>query len=322
MRLRSKFLMIAAVLLGAVWLNNTSIFMRPDGTPTLLAHRGVHQDFDRTNLGRDDCTARRVFAPINPVMENTIPSMRAAFEAGADVVELDLHPTTDGHWAVFHDWTLECRTNGTGRTRDHTMAELKALDIGHGYTADGGATYPLRGTGYGQMPTLEEVINAFPKGQFYINFKSNDAAEGEAFAALMDARPDLRAIVWDVYGGAAPVAAVKSRFPDLKTTSRVGLKSCLKSYVLLGWSGHIPAACRGTRLLLPINIAPYLWGWPHRFLARMDEAGSAVVLRGIYKDGSAAGIDTEGGAKRIPHGFAGTIWTNDIQAIAPLIKAN
>ena len=77
MRLKTKVMTIAGALLGALWPNNTSVFLRLDGTPTLLAHRGVHQEYDRTNLGRDDCTATRVFAPINPVLENTIPSMRA-----------------------------------------------------------------------------------------------------------------------------------------------------------------------------------------------------------------------------------------------------
>jgi glycerophosphoryl diester phosphodiesterase len=73
--------------------------------------------------------------------------MRAAFNKGADMVEFDVQPTTDGQFAVFHDWTLNCRTNGAGVTRDHTMKELKALDVGYGYTADGGKTYPFRGKG-------------------------------------------------------------------------------------------------------------------------------------------------------------------------------
>ena len=238
------------------------------------------------------------------------------------MVELDLHPTTDGQFAVFHDWTVDCRTDGSGRTRDHTMAALKALDIGYGYTADGGATYPLRGTRVGLMPSLEEVITAFPDRQFFINLKSSSSKDGETFAALMQARPDLRAIVWDVYGGAAPVKAVKSAFPDLKPTTREGLKSCLTSYVLFGWTGHVPADCRGTRLVLPINIAPYLWGWPGRFMARMKRAGSALVLRGAYKDGSAGGIDTPEDTARIPAGFSGTIWTDDIETVAPLIRVN
>ena len=33
------------------------------------------------------------------------------------MIEIDVHPTTDGQFAVFHDWTLDCRTNGAGVTR-------------------------------------------------------------------------------------------------------------------------------------------------------------------------------------------------------------
>ena len=43
--------------------------------------------------------------------------MRAAFDSGADVVELDVHLTPDGKFAVFHDWTLDCRTDGIRRHR-------------------------------------------------------------------------------------------------------------------------------------------------------------------------------------------------------------
>lgn len=104
-----------------------------------------------------------------------------------------MHPTTDGHFAVFHDWTLDCRTNGTGRTRDHDLATLKALDIGHGYSADGGRSFPLRGQGIGQIPSLAEVFEAFPEGRFLINFKSRDAGEGDRLAVMLAERPSWRA---------------------------------------------------------------------------------------------------------------------------------
>ncbi len=65
---------------------------------------------------------------------------------GADMVEIDVAPTADGQMAVFHDWTVDCRTEGKGNVRDKTMAELKQLDPGYGYTADGGKTFPLRGS--------------------------------------------------------------------------------------------------------------------------------------------------------------------------------
>ena len=41
-------------------------------------------------------------------------SFRAAFAAGADIVEFDVHPTTDGHFVVFHDWTARLPHQGSG----------------------------------------------------------------------------------------------------------------------------------------------------------------------------------------------------------------
>src|SRR6185312_6058953 len=108
----------------------------------LLAHRGIAQSL-HASTDRDTCTAN-IDPPVHGLFENTIASMQAAYDAGADVVEFDIHPTTDGQFAVFHDWTLDCKTEGHGPTRDHSMAELEALDIGYGYTADGGKTFPFR----------------------------------------------------------------------------------------------------------------------------------------------------------------------------------
>ena len=127
--------------------------------------------------------------------------MEAAFAAGADVVEFDIHPTTDGQFAVFHDWTLDCRTEGNGKTRDHAMTDLKKLDVGYGYTADGGKTFPLRGKGVGLMPTLDEVLDAFPDKRFLINVKSNDAGEGEKLAAYFAKLPPEARARLMVYGG-------------------------------------------------------------------------------------------------------------------------
>ena len=100
-------------------------------------------------------------------------------------MEFDVHPTTDGRFVVFHDWTLDCRTNGKGVTREHDLAALKALDIGYGYTADGGKTFPFRGKGIGLMPTLDEVLARFPDRRFLINIKSDDVSEGERLAAAV-----------------------------------------------------------------------------------------------------------------------------------------
>lgn len=289
----------------------------------LLSHRGVHQTFDRTNIANDTCTAERIFPPTHDLMENTLPSIKAAFDAGADVVEIDIAATTDGQMAVFHDWSLGCRTDGKGPIRDHSMEELRALDLGYGYTVDRGRTFPLRGKGIGLMPTLSEVFAAFPQGRFLINYKSRDAYEGILLAALIEANPDVRRALWSAYGGTEPTERANELIPGLRGFTSTGTRYCLIGYVLLGWSGHIPVECRNTHVMVPINYTWAMWGWPDLFHQRMAAAGSDIILIGPVEAGETgtSGIDTPELLKTIPDTFDGYIWTNRIELIGPLVTS-
>ena len=134
------------VLSGLVSLNASCLAPEPTGEMRVIAHRGVHHRHDAAGVGRDDCTATRMLAgqEEREIFENTVRSIRAAVRLGADTVEVDVAPTADGHMVLFHDWTVDCRTDGTGEIRDLTLATLRTLDVGHGYSADGGRTFPLR----------------------------------------------------------------------------------------------------------------------------------------------------------------------------------
>ncbi|MCH8684137.1 glycerophosphodiester phosphodiesterase family protein [Pedomonas mirosovicensis] len=316
-----KLLIALTLLVIFIFLNNTALLAPGmSGQPVLLAHRGIAQRFETEGLTNDTCTATRMLPPTHGFLENTIPSMRAGFDAGADVVELDIHPTRDGHFAVFHDWTLDCRTNGHGVTRERTLAELKALDIGYGYTADGGRTFPFRGKGVGLMPSLDEVLGTFPDRAFLINIKSNDPEEGRLLAAALKRLSPVQRHRLMVYGGDRPVAEVR-RLVDVKTLSRASIKACLIRYMAYGWTGLAPKACERMVVYVPINVAPWLWGWPNRFLARMEAAGSTVFVLGPYHGGGfSSGIDSAKAVARLPEGYAGGILTNEIEKIAPLLK--
>lgn len=321
-KLRRILLPAIAVLAAFVYLNNTNLLaQRPAGKPTLLAHRGIAQRFDPRDLRNDTCTAARMLAPTHGHLENTVASMRASFAAGADIVELDVHPTTDDRFAVFHDWTVDCRTEGHGETRAHSMAQLKTLDIGYGYTADGGKTFPFRGKGVGLMPSLDEVLAAFPDRRFVINVKSRDPAEGRLLASMLAKLPPARRQQFIVYGGDEPIAEVRRLVPDVKTASRASLKACLLHYIGYGWTGVVPQACQRAMVLVPINVAPWLWGWPDRLLNRIEAAGSDVFVLGPYGgEGFTTGIDTPQDLARLPAGYSGGIWTNEIETMAPALK--
>lgn len=317
-----RVLLLGALLLAIfIYLNNSSLLAsRAPGMPVLLAHRGMAQQFDTKDLRNDICTASRILPPTHDYLENTVASMRASIAAGADWIEIDVHPTTDGQFAVFHDWALDCRTDGHGVTRAHTMADLKKLDIGYGYTADGGKTFPFRGKGIGLMPSLDEVLAAVPDRRILINVKSRDPEEGRKLADVLARLPAERRERLAVYGGDEPVAEVR-RLSDLKTASRASLKACLLRYIAYGWIGRAPAACERMIVLVPINVAPWLWGWPDRFLDRLEAAGSSVFIVGPYRGGAfSTGIDTVEDMARLPAGYSGGIWTNEIEAVGRAFK--
>ena len=314
-------LLIAAAA-ACIYINNTRLLaVHREGRPVLLAHRGMAQRFDERDLKNDTCTATRMLPAAHDYLENTIRSMRASFEAGADIVEFDVHPTTDGYFAVFHDWTLDCRTDGHGVTREHAMTELKRLDIGYGYTADGGKSFPFRGKGVGQMPTLGEALETFPEKRLLINVKSRDRSEGEKLATVLNALPAARRRLIMVYGGDEPIEVIRRMSPGIRTMSRATIKSCLLRYVGYGWAGMVPQTCRDAMILVPINVAPWLWGWPDRFLNRMDAANSAVFVLGPYAGGEfSSSVDTPELFRRLPENYSGGIWTNEIETIAELAK--
>jgi glycerophosphoryl diester phosphodiesterase len=245
--------------------------------------------------------------------------MRAAFDAGADMLEVDVQVTADGRLAVFHDATLECRTNGTGRVRDHTLAALRTLDLGHGYTADGGATHPLRGTAVGLMPTVPEVVAAFPDRELLLDLKGGDRSEGDQLATYLTTLPAERLRTISVYGGDAPVDAVAARLPQVRATSKKIMKDCLVRYAALGWSGHVPDACRHTELHLPQRYGRLLWGWPNLFVERMRAVDTRVVL--VAGDGPwSEGFDQPEDVAALPERWSGWIWTNRTDVLAPLLR--
>jgi glycerophosphoryl diester phosphodiesterase len=238
------------------------------------------------------------------------------------MVELDIAPTADGRIAVFHDWSLDCRTNGKGDVRARTLAELQALDAGYGYTADGGKSFPLRGSGRERIPTLEQALAALPGTPILFNFKSNDPAEADLLAAALERSRRKVEVIGDAfYGAPATVDRMRSHYPKAWSWSLEGAKRCSKDYLMTGWFGHVPESCRNGTLVVPLNYQWAFWGWPNRLIARMDSVGARVVVMGPYRKGEAnGGIDLPEQLGDIPSTFKGYIWVEDIWTVGPALR--
>jgi glycerophosphoryl diester phosphodiesterase len=318
--------LIVAIIVGggALYLVNASwLASPPTGRPTLIAQRGVHQVYGREAVDDATCTARRIPPPSHLFIDNTLPSIAAAFALGATVVEIDVRQTKDRQFVLFHDAALECRTNGTGWVAEHTLAELQALDVGYGYTADNGNTFPLRGRGGGLMPSLADALLAYPHSRFLIQFKDADPLAGRTMVAYLE---DHGLAEWSrltFFGSARPLSRLASLKPEARAWSAGSTARCIAQYLELGWMGHVPKACDDGIIMVPITQSGFVWGWPNRFLERMRKHHTEVMLIGGIDGLSGANfwrLDTLEEFKRVPPGFDGAIWTDRIEVLGPALS--
>jgi glycerophosphoryl diester phosphodiesterase len=313
--------MLAVAFLVLTVVNASWLAPAPKGHVKLIAHRGVYQAFDHRGLANDTCTATRIEPPYHRYLENTLPSLRMARALGAAMVELDVAPTSDGRLVVFHDWTLDCSTDGHGDTRDHTLAEIEALDAGYGYSADGGKTFPFRGKGVGMIPTLEEYLREAGTKPLLFNFKSANPAEADKLAAALKAAArDVEGIGDGFYGGpeVGPVARIRQIYPRAWVFSKERAKACSKAYAIEGWFGITPSACRNGTLIVPLDYQWAFPGWPNRAIARMEAVGAHVLMIGPQRgEGNPAGLDLPEQLGEVPASFNGYLFVDDIWNVTP-----
>ncbi|MCS7221334.1 MAG: glycerophosphodiester phosphodiesterase [Anaerolineae bacterium] len=117
--------------------------------------------------------------------ENTMLAFQNALALGADVLELDVRASRDGELVVIHDETVDRTTDGTGKVTEMTLAQLQALDAGYRYSPDNGHSFPYRGRGI-KIPTLREVLTAFPEARVNIEIKQVTPPIEETVARLIE----------------------------------------------------------------------------------------------------------------------------------------
>ncbi len=114
----------------------------------------------------------------------TLHAFEQSAKLGVDVLELDIHSTRDGALVLMHDAEVDATTDGRGPIRRHSLAELKRLDAGYRWTADGGKTFPFRGKGI-KVATLDEVFEAFPRSRMNIEIKQSEPSLVDALCDMI-----------------------------------------------------------------------------------------------------------------------------------------
>jgi glycerophosphoryl diester phosphodiesterase len=133
---------------------------------------------------------------------NTMYAFRQALRAGADMLELDVGVTKDDKVVVMHDTTVDRTTNGHGTIASKTLRQIRRLDAAYWFSRRGPdhyehgrprSVYVFRGVATGarrpprgysardfRVPTLTEVMKAFPQTPINIEIKGRTPSEVDA----------------------------------------------------------------------------------------------------------------------------------------------
>ena len=138
--------------------------------------------------------------------ENTMFAFRQAIQQGVDMLELDVHLTSDDELIVMHDTTLDRTTNGHGNIHDHSLQEIRQLNAGQDE----------------KVPLLSEAIQLARESQIrlFVEVKGATDAEGiaiaEAAVRALEAESFLSQMVLTSFSPAALLRA-KSIQPEIST---------------------------------------------------------------------------------------------------------
>lgn len=254
---------------------------RPAARPWVIAHRGVPAE-----------------AP-----ENTLAGFARAIDHGADLIELDVCMSADGHAVVMHDDTVDRTTDGSGRVDTLTLAELRALDAGSWLSPDF--------TGE-RVPTLREALD-FTRGKVgvVIELKASSAQypgiETEVLACIDAA--DRRRDVIVISGDHDAIVAFRSLAPTVPAL-------CFQHPPLTEtfWQ-HPPVVVAGWR-----NHANVVFGLPRDLNRSVNDnihAAGLTVLTSIVWEPD---VTPELVAQIVASGVDG-IFTDDARTLKRLIAA-
>lgn len=306
-------LFVALIFAGLSLFNASWLAGRPAGRLSLIAHRGSGLPLVPNAPG--DCSARHVVPGTQSnLIENSAGAFTRAVRDGAQGLMVDVRATSDGRAVIFRDARLECRTNGTGTVAEHDLAYLKTLDIGYGYSQDGGRTFPQRGLAIGAIPTVEDVLAFY--NHVVLIFDLPDARTAEAVVAAFQ-RAHIEIGPRHGFAG-SPEARAR-----LRQLTRGGFildnqasQACIAPYRKTGWLGMVPSECNGATLILDRNGSFTLWGWPYRFMSRMSGAGAHFFIAGDDSNGDNwVGLTQAEQLGEVPHDYTGMLLVEDMDNV-------
>lgn len=142
------------VLISCLLLNTVYVYLILENKVNIRVEYSTHASV----------TAHRGDSKYAP--ENTMAAIIKAAENQADIIEIDIRQTKDGHYVLMHDENMYRTTGEYKRVGNATLEEIKQLDAGRWFSTQ----YVGE-----QIPTLEEVLEFAKEEDIFLNIELKPA---------------------------------------------------------------------------------------------------------------------------------------------------
>lgn len=129
--------------------------------------------------------------------ENSIACMTRTISVGAEILEVDVRMTSDGHLVIMHDDSVNRTTNGTGSVSSLTLTQIKNLRL-----KDPGGVITDQ-----QVPELSEVM-LLAKGKVIVNLDKVSVTNTTMMTAIMQVLRTTGTVDHALFKGTDSSAAV------------------------------------------------------------------------------------------------------------------
>ena len=213
---------------------------------------------------------------------NSMLAFQNARALGVDVLEMDLHGSRDGELVLIHDDSVDRTTNGSGKIKNMSLVELKALDAGYHWPFARSEDRPYRDAGV-KIPRLSEVFEAFPDSRYLIEIKQQEPSIVTQLCAMLTR--------YDVLGSTMIASADEQTLSDFRTTCPTGITSSYSSELYWFLAYHYLGLVRLYQpasyvLQVPTHIAGYS--------VMNEKLVSSAARRGMHIDVFLAGNEMPG----------------------------
>jgi glycerophosphoryl diester phosphodiesterase len=205
--------------------------------------------------------------------ENTISAFAAALENGADYLELDVQSSSDGIAVVFHDNILARVSRHTGKISSHRWNSLRSLELNHG----------------SRIPSLTEVLSAFPDARINIDIKSEQAISN-LVATIRDSNAESRVLITSFSEKRRKMAL--RLLPSAATSPSARLVLQIKIAHSLGF-GLNRLLSRVNLLQIPVSYGFIRFDSP-KFIEAIKRRGVPVVFWTINEPAAALALRDKG----------------------------